>query len=105
MTEKPSSYALIATATDYDSWRPHSEAVTAAEVFKTLQDNANTSRHVAAAVLEDLHAAALDGDILTQEKGSMRFSIMPRVGEQDQEDIKKLAFILPDYFTPGNVVN
>lgn len=94
------SYALIATATDYDSWRPHSEAVTAAEVFKTLQDNANTSRHVAATVLEDLHAAALDGDILSEEKGSMRFSIMPRSGEQDEEDIKKLAFILPDYFTP-----
>jgi len=25
------SYALIATATDYDSWRPHSDSVTAAE--------------------------------------------------------------------------
>lgn len=99
------SYALIATATDYDSWRPHSEAVTAAEVFKTLTDNANTSRHVAAAVLEDLHAAALDGDILSEEKGSMRFSIMPRTGEHNQEDIKKLAFILPDYFTPGDVAN
>ncbi|KAG0698927.1 nucleoside phosphorylase domain-containing protein [Suillus ampliporus] len=99
------SYALIATATDYDSWRPHSEAVTAAEVFKTLQNNADTSRHVAAAVLEDLHAAALDGDILSEEKGSMRFSIMPRSGEQNQEDVKKLAFILPDYFTPGNVAN
>lgn len=69
-------------------------------MFKTLQDNANTSRHVAATVLEDLHAAALDGDILSEEIGSMRFSIMPRSDEQDQEDIKKLAFILPDYFTP-----
>ncbi|KAG2064590.1 Methylthioadenosine phosphorylase [Suillus decipiens] len=99
------SYALIATATDYDSWRPHSEAVTAAEVFKTLQDNANTSRHVAATVLEDLHAAALDGDILSEEKGGMRFSIMPRSGGENQEDIKKLAFILPDYFVPGDIAN
>jgi 5'-methylthioadenosine phosphorylase len=74
-------------------------------VFKTLQDNANTSRHVAATVLEDLHAAALDGDILSEAKGSMRLSIMPRSCEQDQEDIKKLAFILPDYFTPGDVAN
>ena len=105
LTERPSSYALIATATDYDSWRPHSEAVTAAEVFKTLQDNANTSRHVAATVLEDLHAAALDGDILSEEMGSMRFSIMPRSGEQNQEDVKKLAFILPNHFKSVNVAN
>jgi 5'-methylthioadenosine phosphorylase len=42
------SYALIAIVTDYDSWRPHSEAVTAAEVFKMLTANAETSRHVAA---------------------------------------------------------
>ena len=96
---------MIATATDYDSWRPQSEAVTAAEVFKTLSDNANTSRHVAGVVLEDLHAAVLDGDILSEEKGSMRFSIMPRSGEQNQEDVKKLAFILPDYFKPGDVAN
>ncbi|PBL01673.1 hypothetical protein ARMGADRAFT_224437 [Armillaria gallica] len=31
------SYVLIATATDYDAWRPHSDTVTAAEVFKTLK--------------------------------------------------------------------
>ena len=38
------SYALIAIATDYDSWRPHSDSVTAAEVFKTLKTNVDTSR-------------------------------------------------------------
>ncbi|KAH7921972.1 Methylthioadenosine phosphorylase [Leucogyrophana mollusca] len=92
------SYALIATATDYDSWRPHSEAVTAAEVFKTLQSNADTSRHVAATILDELHLAALQGDLLSEEVGSMRFSIMPMKGEQNAEDIKKLSFILPKYF-------
>lgn len=92
------SYALIATATDYDSWRPHSEAVTVSDVFKTLQDNAETARHVAAAVLEGLTAAAVEGDILSAEKGSMRFSVMPKSGNQKEEDIKKLRFILPEYF-------
>ncbi|KII90489.1 hypothetical protein PLICRDRAFT_157639 [Plicaturopsis crispa FD-325 SS-3] len=92
------SYALVATATDYDSWRPHSEAVTAAEVFKTLQTNAETSRHVAATILEDLHAEALDGGLLTEEVGAMRFAIMPRSEKQSDADRKKLAYVLPAYF-------
>ena len=40
------SYALIATATDYDAWRSNEEAVTVAEVIKTLHTNAETSRCV-----------------------------------------------------------
>jgi 5'-methylthioadenosine phosphorylase len=93
-----SRYALIATSTDYDSWRPNTEAVTAAEVFKTLQSNADTSRHVAAKILEDLHDAASKGDILTEEVGSMKFSIMPRSEGQKEEDIRKLSYVLPEYF-------
>ena len=94
------SYALIATATDYDSWRPQSEAVTAAEVFKTLQTNADTSRLVAATVLEDLqHAIQQEGDVFLQEVGGMKLSIMPRSEGQKEEDRQKLAFILPEYFS------
>ncbi|KAL7281890.1 hypothetical protein ACG7TL_003356 [Trametes sanguinea] len=91
-------YALIATVTDYDSWREEENVVTAAEVFKTLHANAKLSRHVAAAVLEDLNAEAAQGDLLTEELGSMKFSIMPRSGEQKEEDREKLRFILPAYF-------
>ena len=94
----PSSYALIATATDYDSWRPHAEAVTAAEVFKTLQANADASRHVASKVLEAMHEVVQQGDVLSEEVGSMKFSIMPRAGAQKEEDIAKLRYILPTYF-------
>ncbi|KAF8075738.1 nucleoside phosphorylase domain-containing protein [Lyophyllum atratum] len=95
------SYALVATATDYDSWRPQSEAVTAAEVFKTLKANADTSRLVAATILEDLHIAiSTEGQgLLLEEVGSMQFSIMPRSEKQNPEDRKKLAFILPEYFS------
>ncbi|KAF9236994.1 nucleoside phosphorylase domain-containing protein [Melanogaster broomeanus] len=74
-------YALIATATDYDSWRPHSEA---------------------SAILEDLHLAAMQGDLLSEEKGSMSFSIMPRSVGTKEEDAQKLAYILPEYFKPAN---
>ncbi|KIK77876.1 hypothetical protein PAXRUDRAFT_834819 [Paxillus rubicundulus Ve08.2h10] len=96
------AYALIATATDYDSWRPHSETVTASQVLQTLQANANHSRHVAASILEDLHLAAVQGDLLSEEEGSMSFSIMPKSANQKDEDVKKLAYILPQYFTAAN---
>lgn len=97
---------MIATATDYDSWRPHSDVVTAAEVFKTLQANADTSRHVAATVLDELHQV-IDGEtngvsgaeLLLEEVGSMKNSIMPRSEKAKEEDIKKLGFILPQYFS------
>ncbi|KAM6489382.1 Nucleoside phosphorylase domain containing protein [Amanita muscaria] len=92
------SYALIATATDYDSWRPHAESVTAAEVFKTLQSNADTSRHVAATVLDELHNV-LGGEVLLEQAGSMKYSIMPRHEKTKEEDRVKLAFILPEYFS------
>ncbi|CAL1701998.1 unnamed protein product [Somion occarium] len=93
------SYALIATSTDYDSWREHEGYVTAAEVFKTLQTNAELSRKVAASILDELHEAAEEGDILTEEVGSMRFSIMPRSEKQKEEDREKLRYVLADYFS------
>lgn len=85
--------------TDYDSWRPNTEVVTAAEVFKTLRGNAETSRHVAGTILQELHAAALEGDILSEEVGSMQSSIMPRSAQQKQADRDKLRYVLPTYFS------
>ncbi|KAL4067198.1 nucleoside phosphorylase domain-containing protein [Scleroderma yunnanense] len=99
------SYAMIASATDYDSWRSHSEAVTTTQVIETLKANADIARHIAASVLEDLHLAAVQGDILSEEKGSMKYSIMPSHGERNEEDVKKLAYILPEYFSPNEVAN
>ncbi|KAF9023577.1 Methylthioadenosine phosphorylase [Hymenopellis radicata] len=95
------SYALIATATDYDAWRPHSDAVTAAEVFKTLKANADTSRFVAASVLHDLHEAitTTGENLLLEQVGSMSFSIMPRSEKQNPADRQKLAYVLPEYFS------
>ena len=67
-------------------------------MFKTLQTNADISRHVAAKILEDLHYAAAEGGILTEEVGSMKFSIMPRNEGQKEEDVRKLSYVLPEYF-------
>ena len=67
-------------------------------MFKTLSANAKLSRHVAATVLQELHEAALKGDILSEEVGSMKFSIMPRSEQQKEEDRQKLHYVLPTYF-------
>jgi 5'-methylthioadenosine phosphorylase len=91
-------YALVATATDYDAWRPHEASVTAADVFQVLKQNADTSRYVAATILEELATAAAHGDLLAEEAGVMQFSIMPRSGEQSEADLEKLRYILPSYF-------
>jgi len=96
------SYALISTATDYDSWRLQEETVTTADVLKTLKANADTSRLVAESVLDDLQAAITDpenGHIFLEEVGKMKFSIMPRSANQKQEDREKLAFVLPEHFS------
>ncbi|KAJ3477992.1 hypothetical protein NLI96_g10073 [Meripilus lineatus] len=92
------SYALIATSTDYDSWRENEGSVTVEDVFKVLQANAHTSRVVAENILDDLQTAVLDGGILTEEVGCMRSSIMPRSDRQNEGDRQKLKYILPEYF-------
>lgn len=94
------SYALVATATDYDAWRPDQGVVTASEVFKTLTQNAETSRYVAAKILDEIHGVfSTDGGDMLEEVGSMKFSIMPRSAQQNPDDRKKLAYVLPEYFS------
>ena len=73
--------------------------MTAAEVFKVLQTNATLSRTVAATILDELHEAAEEGHILTEEVGCMKFAIMPRSEAQKDEDRQNLAYVLPAYFS------
>jgi len=90
------SYALIATATDYDAWRPHEASVTTADVFKTLQKNAETSRHVVASVLEDLFKAIKeDKHILGEEEGCMKLALVKQ--PETEEDRFKMSWILPEH--------
>ncbi|KAJ7092930.1 Methylthioadenosine phosphorylase [Mycena belliarum] len=90
------SFALIATATDYDAWRPHEAGVTAAEVGTILRQNADTSRHVAAHVIERLLALTESGEaLLSEEVGSMRFALMVPPKSVKNAD---LAYVLPEYF-------
>ncbi|CAK5272784.1 unnamed protein product [Mycena citricolor] len=90
------SFALIATSTDYDAWRPHEAGVTAAEVGKILQQNAETSRYVAAHVIERLLVAgAEDESLLSEEVGCMKFALMRSPAEFPH---RGLGYVLPEYF-------
>jgi 5'-methylthioadenosine phosphorylase len=46
-------------------------------------------------------------ELLLEEVGSMKFSIMPRSHPAKAEDLQKLAFVLPEYFDgpDGNATN
>lgn len=72
--------------------------VTTEEIFKTLTTNAEISRHVTATVLGGLHGALERGDILFEEDGGMKFSIMGRKELYSKEDKEKLSYVLPQYF-------
>ncbi|KAF7344629.1 Ribonucleoside-diphosphate reductase [Mycena sanguinolenta] len=81
--------------------------VTAADVFKTLQANASTSRFVAAYVLEELAKGVADNNlmsILTEEEGSMKFSLMRQSSAEKDDPVaaQQLAYILPNYFGPSS---
>lgn len=89
---------MIATSTDYDAWREGEEVVTTAEVIKVLKNNADTSRHVTAHILDELHAVIQAGDILSEEEGCMKFSIMGDPAQVPEKGKKRLAYILPQYF-------
>ncbi|CAG7850421.1 S-methyl-5'-thioadenosine phosphorylase {ECO:0000255/HAMAP-Rule:MF_03155} {ECO:0000255/HAMAP-Rule:MF_03155}; AltName: Full=5'-methylthioadenosine phosphorylase {ECO:0000255/HAMAP-Rule:MF_03155}; Short=MTA phosphorylase {ECO:0000255/HAMAP-Rule:MF_03155}; Short=MTAP {ECO:0000255/HAMAP-Rule:MF_03155}; Short=MTAPase {ECO:0000255/HAMAP-Rule:MF_03155} [Serendipita indica DSM 11827] len=108
------SYALIATATDYDAWRESEEVVTVSEVLKTLHTNAETSRQVlcypsglgvnmpnskvAQAVIAELHAAITSNQLTSEIEGSMEYSIVTQPAHQTASDREKLRYILP-YFS------
>ncbi|ORX36666.1 glutamate biosynthesis-related protein [Kockovaella imperatae] len=91
-------YTLICTSTDYDAWRTGFPPVTVEEVVKTLHTNAGNSKAVAAGLLQDVHDVVAAGNVLTEAKGSMRFSTITSPDAQNEEGKKKLAFILP-YFS------
>lgn len=72
--------------------------MTVPEVLKTLHDNAETSRRVAAHILGRVHSMVEKNEVLTHATGSMKYSIVTQPEFQTVEDRTKLAYILPEYF-------
>ncbi|PWN46023.1 Methylthioadenosine phosphorylase [Ceraceosorus guamensis] len=91
------AYALIATATDYDAWRPSEESVGVAEVIACLVANVQASQKVTAALVDPIHALVKDdeSELVKKHEGTMRDSIMTR-SEAIPESVKpRIRYILP----------
>ncbi|EST06513.1 Nucleoside phosphorylase domain protein [Kalmanozyma brasiliensis GHG001] len=91
------AYVLIATATDYDAWRPSSAAVNVAEVMESLKANVEASNVVTTKLLDRI-AQEVDSDDKPSIKGikdSMKFSIMTRSDVIDDKAKQNLRFLHP----------
>jgi 5'-methylthioadenosine phosphorylase len=64
-----------------------------------LKTNADTSRHVTAHILEELHTVVETGDILSEEEGCMKYSLMRDPALVPEKARKRLAYILPQHFS------
>lgn len=87
-------------ATDYDAWRPSSEAVTVAEVIQTLHTNVAASQRVTLALLDKVHASVADpktSEIVRAVDGSMKMSIMTR-SEFIPEKVKERLRYIHEWF-------
>ncbi|WFD35344.1 S-methyl-5'-thioadenosine phosphorylase [Malassezia cuniculi] len=91
------SYVLIATATDYDSWRESNEAVSVAEVLESLRANVAASEVVTLALLDKVHDLVKDefATIVRHMNGSMRFSVMTKPEFIKPHVIERLRYVLP----------
>ncbi|PWZ01430.1 purine phosphorylase [Testicularia cyperi] len=91
------SYVLIATATDYDSWRPSSEAVNVAEVLESLASNVAASNKVTVSLLDKIHNIVQDENSPTVKaiRDSMRFAVMTKPQFIDQKTKDNIRFVLP----------
>lgn len=91
------SYVLIATSTDYDSWRETNEAVSVAEVLESLRANVTASEVVTLALLDQVHDLVRDdfSPIVRHMNNSMRFSVMTKPEHIKPHVIERLRYVLP----------
>lgn len=92
------AYVLIATATDYDAWRPSSAAVNVAEVLESLKANVRASNIVTTTLLDSIYPH-IDNDHSSPSilaiKDSMRFSIMTPSHAIPDKAKQNLRFLHP----------
>ena len=92
------SYVLIATATDYDAWRPSSAAVNVAEVLESLKANVEASNKVTTTLLDRIWSEVQDetnSKAIQAIKDSMKFSIMTRPEHISEKAKQNLRFLHP----------
>ena len=99
------SYAMICMSTDYDAWRPATEAVSVEMVMSHVAANAANARNVTAAVLEALDAEER-GPLVRGERwrGTARGGLSGMASEEGEdgkkrrEVLKKLEWLFPGEF-------
>ncbi|GAC73820.1 methylthioadenosine phosphorylase MTAP [Moesziomyces antarcticus T-34] len=90
------SYVLIATATDYDAWRPASAAVNVAEVMESLKANVEASNKVTTTLLDAIYPlVGEDGEAVKAIKDSMKWSIMTKSSVVTPKAKENLRFLHP----------
>ncbi|PWN46672.1 Methylthioadenosine phosphorylase [Violaceomyces palustris] len=90
------SYVLIATATDYDAWRPSSAAVTVAEVIECLKANVAASQEVTVSLLDLIHSHVSndqESQAFKNIQGSMKFSVMTKSSVIPQEVKERIRYV------------
>ncbi|KAN0060228.1 S-methyl-5-thioadenosine phosphorylase [Thecaphora frezii] len=91
------AYVLIATATDYDAWRPQSAAVNVAEVLESLKANVEASQTVTLALLDKIYEHVKDEEspAVANIKDSMRMAIMTQGQYVSEKAKENLRWIFP----------
>ncbi|SPO21181.1 related to MEU1 - multiple enhancer of UAS2 [Ustilago trichophora] len=92
------NYVLIATATDYDAWRPSSAAVNVAEVLECLKANVEASNKVTTTLLDTIWSHIKDqqnSHAIKSIKDTMKFAIMTRAEHIDDKAKQNLRYLHP----------
>lgn len=95
------TYAVVCLATDYDAWRESEEAVTVAEVMKTMKGNAANAKLLLLAVLPDMEKSVYSDPsmkLTKPEAGSMQYAFQQSPDKQSSAGKETLKFIFPNYF-------
>ncbi len=89
-------YQMVMMVTDYDSWRESEGSVTVDDVMKVVKKN---KEYADVLLLEVLKMMTQLSPLKAEEKNAVRFAIMTAPEKRNPETVKKLATVLPGYFS------
>ncbi|KAI9293667.1 putative S-methyl-5-thioadenosine phosphorylase [Neoconidiobolus thromboides FSU 785] len=95
-------YQMICMSTDYDCWRESEESVTVQAVMKIMKQNAQNAKLVLEKIIpsleEELEDTGAEKKLLSNIKGSMKYSILTSKDILSEELRQKYKFLFPNYF-------
>jgi 5'-methylthioadenosine phosphorylase len=95
-------YAMICMSTDYDSWHLTNETVSVEMVMGHMKANVENAKNVVSSLLDAMGDEDAEVQDIAQGKqwvGQSKWaSAMTKPEGQDEETVKKLAWLFPEYF-------